>query len=82
MEKSYTPINCSYYDRLEAWATRGQVVSIRFRESDTGPEKEVEAVITDLQTREGVEYMSLSNGSTLRLDQLIAVDGHPVILAC
>ena len=41
----------------------------------TGKELESEAVILELFARKGEEFMRLNNGNTLRLDQLVSVDG-------
>lgn len=80
--QAYTPIDCNYYDRLEAWATRRQEVSIAYRNATDGCEQLIKSKITDLQTKAGVEYMHLATGLVLRLDQLISVEGIPVVLAC
>ena len=81
-QQAYTPIDCSYYDRLEAWATRRQEVQIVYRLAESGGEQTLRSKINDLQTKEGVEYMHLAIGEVIRLDQLVSVEGIPVVLAC
>jgi Rho-binding antiterminator len=71
---NYQPISCTFHDLLEAHATARKLVQIRFRDGD-GAVQARSAVITDLFAREGVEYLSMSTGETLRLDQLIDIDG-------
>lgn len=74
MEQDYTPINCDFYDELEAAATlRRNVVVVWLR--DDGKEEEVSARIADLYVREKVEYMRLDNNEEIRLDKLVSVDG-------
>ncbi|RYY23421.1 MAG: hypothetical protein EOO04_14325 [Chitinophagaceae bacterium] len=72
MEK-YVPINCDYYDELEALATTGKQVRVVYQEN--GEQSEAHGIIKDLYTKESVEYMKLDNGFTLRLDKLVEVDG-------
>lgn len=71
----YTPIDCNYYDRLEALATLRQRIRIDYR-NEKGEATVLEyAMIVDLQTRNKEEFMILENGQEIRLDKLIAVDG-------
>jgi len=81
MSNTYQPINCDYYDRLEAWATMRTICLIRFK-SDDGKEQEVSSRIEDLFVLEKVEYMRLENGVVLRLDSLIDVNNIPLPNHC
>ena len=72
MEK-YIPINCDFYDELEALATIGRRVKVVFLED--GARVEQQGVIRDLFTRESVEYMKLDTGVVFRLDKLVEIDG-------
>ena len=70
----YQPISCEFHDVLESLATtahRAPVVYV----GDDGARHEVSAVITDLFGRDGVEFMVLDSGETVRLDRLVTVDG-------
>jgi Rho-binding antiterminator len=69
----YYPISCQFHDLLEAHATRRKPAQIRFRDGE-GAVHTRSAVIVDVFAREGAEYLSMSTGETLRLDQLIEVD--------
>lgn len=72
---SYTPIDCSYYDRLEAFATQKRFIRIQYftviNEFQT-----VDAIIKDFYIKDGFEYMLLSNGIEIRLDLLISADNQ------
>lgn len=70
----YHPISCEFHDLLETHATTRKLVQIRFREGE-GTEQLRSAVITDVYARAGAEYLSMSTGEILRLDQLLEVDG-------
>ena len=76
-EQPYQPIDCNYYDRLEAWATLRTVCRILYRDENE-QQKEVSAIIEDVYTAVKVEYMRLDNGLVIRLDKLTAVNDIPV----
>jgi Rho-binding antiterminator len=80
-EKTYQPIDCDYYDRLEAWATTKTDCRILYKD-ETGAEQEISARIEDLYTADHVEYMRLDNGQELRLDTLVAVNDIPLPAQC
>ena len=75
-EQPYQPIDCNYYDRLEAWATLHTVCRILYRDENE-QQKEVSAIIEDVYTALKVEYMRLDNGLVIRLDKLVAVNDIP-----
>jgi len=75
-EQPYQPIDCNYYDRLEAWATLRTVCRILYRDENE-QQKEVSAIIEDVYTALKVEYMRLDNGLVIRLDKLVAVNDIP-----
>jgi len=72
--ESYEPIDCSFHDRLESWATLRSTTTIRYLDR-AGVEVEVRARIADLYTRDGVEYLQTDGGLEIRLDHLVSVDG-------
>lgn len=76
-DKSYQPIDCNYYDRLEAWATMRTICQIVFRD-ETAKEQEISARIVDVYALNKVEYMRLDNGLVIRLDSLISVNNIPL----
>ncbi|GGC97982.1 hypothetical protein [Undibacterium terreum] len=69
----YEPISCEFHDLLEVHATKRKPTQIHFFDSD-GTAQTRHATITDVFARQGADYLSLSTGETLRLDQLIEVD--------
>jgi Rho-binding antiterminator len=66
-------ISCAFHDLLEAHVTARKPVQVCFRDG-AGAVQACSGVITDMFARSGAEYLSLSTGETLRLDQLIEVD--------
>ena len=69
----YQPISCDFHDLLEVHATKRQPTPVQFRDADGQLQTRV-AVITDVYAKEGADYLTLSTGETLRLDQLVEVD--------
>lgn len=77
MESPYLPIDCSYYDRLEAWATLREDCSIIWSDQE-GVNHLIKSRIFDLILKGGVEYLVAENDLYLRLDHLVSVNGIPV----
>ena len=71
----YQPIDCNFYDILEALATRKRYVRIQYK-SEIHEFQTVDSIIKDLFIKQGYEYMLLANGQEVRLDRLISVDGQ------
>lgn len=80
-ERPYQPIDCNYYDRLEAWATMQTLCVIAFTDGQ-GLRQEVSARIRNLYTLNKAEFLQLDNGLVLRLDSLLSVNGIPVPGVC
>lgn len=80
-KQTYTPINCDFYDRLEAAATLRKVVSIQYY-AQADLSATVDGKIVDLYIKDGAEWLKLQNGQEIRLDKLIAVDGEQVPTHC
>lgn len=76
MEAPYTPISCSFYDHLEAYATRRWPVTILYQQPGQPRVQEVIGIITDFFMKEKAEYMRLDNGQEIRLDWLKQVENH------
>jgi Rho-binding antiterminator len=74
LPSTYHPISCAFHDLLEIRATTRKATQIRFLDS-AGETQLRSAVITDVYSRAGAEFLSTSTGETLRLDQVLAVDG-------
>ena len=72
--EEYIPINCNFYDELEALATMKKTCQIIFRHENGGIST-IRGVIFDLYTRNKIEYLTLDSGLEIRLDKLMEVDG-------
>lgn len=68
----YKPISCSFYDYLEAFAVKKIDCIIVFNES--GKPEQTTGIITDLFSKNKIEYLLLDSGKTIRLDHLIKVN--------
>ena len=73
----YQSVSCSFYDELEALATLRRICTIRYR-TETGEAVSIESKIIDLYTVNKSEFLKLKDGTEIRLDRLISVDGKPV----
>ena len=76
-ENTYQPIDCDYYDRLEAWSTMRTDSSIIFRD-EAGNKQEISAKIDDVYTEDKVEYLKTDTGEVIRLDALVSVNDIPL----
>lgn len=76
----YQLISCSFYDELEALATLHRTCTISYR-TETGESASVESSIIDLFITNKSEFLKLQNGTQIRLDHLISVNGIPVRFA-
>ena len=79
----YVPIDCGYYDELEALATLRQASQIIFL-SEFGETLSITSLIKDFFIVDKVEYMLLATGIEIRLDRIISVNGleRPGASAC
>jgi len=73
MATDYKPIDCNYYDELEAAATlRKRVLLQYFSELR---ELTIDSVVIDtFFMRDGAEFMRLKTGEEIRLDHIIRID--------
>lgn len=81
MAEKYIPIDCNYYDRLLDVITRRQEALLVY----TNLEKVPIAVTTkffDIYTKEGEEFLQLANGTVIRLDRIVSLNGIEVPKAC
>ncbi|MFO7524055.1 MAG: hypothetical protein R6W68_01245 [Ignavibacteriaceae bacterium] len=73
MTKKYTPIACGLYDELELRALRKRKVTLSYRD-DNKIVKSIACVITDLFSKDKIEYLKTDGGILIRLDDLVEVD--------
>lgn len=69
-ESDYTPIDCNFYDRLEAWSVQKELVNIQLTDDD----KPVQGLIIDLYIRNKVEFLKLDSEIEIRLDRIASVN--------
>lgn len=70
----YIPIDCSYYDELEALATLRKEARVFYLSETDKPIKKT-AHIKDFFIVDKVEFMLMGDGSKIRLDKIISVNG-------
>lgn len=75
MEKQtiYKPIDCSFYDELELVAMRGSQAELVFLEGDKPLRRR--SIIKTIESKGGAEYLVLIDGTEIRLDNLLSIDG-------
>ena len=76
MSEPYRPIDCSLYDRYEAWATLRTVVRLEHVAQDGTPQTS-EGRIADLFLRGKEEWLRLDDGAEVRLDRIRSAHGIP-----
>jgi Rho-binding antiterminator len=74
---SYQSVNCEFHDVIEACATLHKSVAILIQNTD-GTHRTIHAIISDVFARDGVEYLKTKSEEFIRLDALLAVDGHEI----
>lgn len=70
----YVPVDCNYYDELEALATKKKEIEIMHL-SETGVRLRKYGMIKTFFIKDKAEFMELLDGTTIRLDRLISADG-------
>jgi Rho-binding antiterminator len=70
----YQPVNCLFYDYLEADATLGKVSTIKYVDHN-GVVETISGIIKDLHTQKGEEFLQLDDGQVMRLDSILEFNG-------
>jgi hypothetical protein len=73
----YQPISREVYEVLEEMHLLKQSAHLTFN-MDYQKQTILNAVIVDLYTEDGAEYLLVEGGVRIRLDQLLAINGKPV----
>ena len=73
MRNKYQPIDCHFHDVLLDRATRNRTIDLVYLLDGNLQCKK--STIKDVYTKKGEEFMLLSDGGTVRLDQIKSVDG-------
>jgi transcriptional antiterminator Rof (Rho-off) len=76
MLTTYTPISCELHDRLEALAVRDAVCELVYMDKDEQMHH-VMANVKTFVTLYQAEYAVLSDGTMVRLDHILLLDGQP-----
>jgi Rho-binding antiterminator len=72
---TYKPINCDYYDVLTEKAVLKLYCKIQYF-TDLHEFVTINAVIKDIFTKSGEEFMLLATGELIRLDRLVSINGE------
>jgi transcriptional antiterminator Rof (Rho-off) len=73
--KPYTPIDTDRVDDIELYALDKIRVLIRFLDH-SGEPAELNGLIGEVYTKDHAEYLKMTDGRNLRLDQIIEVTPH------
>ncbi len=82
--QKYIPIDCNFYDNLEAFATTQKIIEINYLNTNYDKIISQKIKIKDLETLNGEEFMIFENiensesNIKIRLDRLINIDGIEV----
>ena len=74
MDGTYLPIACNFHDRLLHFATTREEVIVGYLDAQRQVQ-EVKAILVDVFSKGGAEWLRLSNGELIRLDSLVQVAG-------
>jgi Rho-binding antiterminator len=76
----YRLIDCDFYDRLESNATLRLICQIIYSNADAEV-FEVKNQIVDVYAADKADYIRLNDGTKIRCDRLISVNGVPIQFA-
>jgi len=76
MIDKYIPINCEFLDRIEHWCIKREYSNITYRQGNFPRDLQIAGIITDIFTRNKAEFLMLDNGSEIRLDKIVSVNGY------
>lgn len=73
--KVYQPIDCNYYDRIEAAIVQKKVCELIYLDKD-GEEAFILTRLSDTLTKNKEEFVILYSGEPIRMDRIISLNGH------
>lgn len=76
----YILVSCDFHDQLEAWATLRQTCQIIYRNT-ANDLVEVQGRIVDIYAANKADFLKLNDGTIIRLDKIVSVDGKQVSYA-
>ncbi len=77
MAEKYIPIDCNYFDRLFEVITRRQEALLVYTNLENVPVA-VTTKFFNIYTKEGEEFLQLVDGTVIRLDKIISLNGIEV----
>ncbi|MDX2213992.1 MAG: hypothetical protein SFY66_11960 [Oculatellaceae cyanobacterium bins.114] len=77
----YELVACSFHDELESLATLRQRCKIIYRTA-TNDVVEVDSRIVDVYAANKADFLKLEDGTEIRLDYLVEVNGKPIQFTC
>lgn len=75
MKTNYTPIDTSFRQVIESLIAQRKYAGIHYI-SDIQELLNVTAIMKEINEKEGIEYVKLSNGEEIRLDKIVRADSH------
>lgn len=79
--EQYIPIDCNFYDRIEAAIVQRRTVLLEYLGAK-GHLLSTETRLKDTQTKNGEEFLILPSGERIRMDRIISLDGVTVPKNC
>ena len=73
---SYKLVSCDFHDQLEAFATLRQKCEIVYHNS-ADEIVEAQGLIVDVYSANKADFLKLKDGTEIRLDKLVSVNGIP-----
>lgn len=77
----YQPVSCQFYDELEAMATLRKPIAVVFL-NPLGQAQSLQGKIKDLYSRYKAEFLVLDDGTEIRLDRILQVNGKRPVQYC
>lgn len=74
---AYIPVSCDFHDQLEALATLRQPCQIVYR-NVADELVQVDGLIVDVYAANRADFIKLQDGTEIRLDRIVSVDGKLV----
>ncbi|MCK6601871.1 MAG: hypothetical protein L6Q77_08610 [Bacteroidetes bacterium] len=76
----YTPISCSWHDRLIQACERRESLLLEISVGDH--HREFRFIPVDIFTRDSAEWLKSDQGELIRLDRIVSVNGEPLAGVC
>lgn len=73
IQKPYIPISCDFHDQLEDHSVRKVRTRIRYTDEQNEPQETIGHIV-DIWTEKEGEFLKLTSGLILRLDQIQSIN--------